>query len=65
MNYLDHLLNFSTVEEGKRNLEEALKLRDSMGGALYYSIISDDCMEISRKLNNLIEEEQRKKNNQT
>ena len=50
MAFLEHLIDFTTVEEGEQNLQKALKLRDLMGGALYYNVINDDCIEIERKL---------------
>lgn len=65
MNYLNHLLDFSTIEEGKKNLEEARNLRDKMGGNLFISILTEECIEISQKLDKLIREEKRKKDNQT
>ena len=53
MNHLQKLLEFTTVEQGEINLKEAIKLRDQMGGALYWNILNDDCIEISRKLTQL------------
>lgn len=53
MNYLQKNLEFTTVEEGEKQLAKAEHLRDSMVGALYYSILSDDCNEIRRKLERL------------
>lgn len=50
MNHLNHLLEFTTVEEGEKNLKEAEAIRDSMGGALYWNIVNDDCEEIKQKL---------------
>lgn len=48
MNMLDK--NFETVEDGLKKLEGAVSLRNKMGGALYWNILNDDCLEIARKL---------------
>jgi hypothetical protein len=53
MNYLHKLYEFTTVEEGEKNLEEARGIRNQMGGQLYYGILSDDCREIEDKLEKL------------
>lgn len=53
MNYLHHLLNFSTTEEGEKNWQKAVEIRDSMGCALYYSILTEDVLEIQWKLDEL------------
>jgi hypothetical protein len=50
MNFLDKLAEFSTIEEGEKNLKEAIEMRDKMGGALYWNIVNDDCKEIEFKL---------------
>lgn len=50
MNYLHRFIEFSTIEEGETNLKDAESIRDQMGGALYYNIMSDDCEEIRKKL---------------
>ena len=41
---------FNTKKEGMEKLKQAVELRDSMGGALYWNICNDDCKEIYRKL---------------
>lgn len=41
---------FTTVDEGLENLKKAVKLRNSMGGALYWNILNDDCIEITSQL---------------
>lgn len=41
---------FTTEEEGLENLKKAVKLRDRMCGALYWSILNDDCIEIEMRL---------------
>ncbi len=61
MNYMQKWFNFSTIEEGKQNLKEAMELRDNMGGALYWNLCNDDCIEISRKLSDMEAEEYMKK----
>jgi hypothetical protein len=53
MNYLQHLAEFTTVEEGEKNLKEAIAQKNKMGGAMYYNILNDDCIEINNKLENL------------
>ena len=36
-------------QEGAVNaLKQAVKLRNSMGGALYYNIVNDDCISIAK-----------------
>lgn len=50
MNFMRKLYDFTTIEEGKENLEKALSIRDSMGGDLYWNICNADCEEIGRKL---------------
>jgi hypothetical protein len=50
MNYLEKYFDFDTLEEGEKQLEKALEIRDSMGGQLYWSACNDDCIEISKKL---------------
>lgn len=42
--------DFTTVDEGLENLKKAVKLRNSMGGALYWNILNDDCIEITSQL---------------
>lgn len=42
--------DFSNKEDGLKKLKEAVELRNQMGGALYWNILNDDCMEIARKL---------------
>lgn len=53
MNYLEKFGEFKTIEQGEKNLKEAYNLRDQMGGALYWTILNDDCREISQKLEDL------------
>ncbi len=53
MNYLQNLANFTTVEDGEKNLAEAILQRNKMGGAMYYNILNDDCIEIAQKLERL------------
>jgi len=53
MNYLHKYLEFDTVEDGLKKLEEARSIRNQMGGALYYGILSEDCAEIERKVEDL------------
>lgn len=50
MNFMHHLQHFTTVEEGEANIEAAKKLRDSMGGAMYYGACDDDVKELEQKL---------------
>ena len=48
MNLLSN--KFDTIEEGMKKLKEGVDLRNSMGGALYWNILNDDCLEIASKL---------------
>ena len=48
MNMLDK--NFETEEDGMKQLEKAVSLRNQMSGALYWNILNDDCYEIAQKL---------------
>jgi len=50
MNYLNHLAEFSTVEEGEANIKEGERIRDSMGGDLYWNICNDDVQELKQKV---------------
>ena len=50
MHNFSELLNFNTLEEGQKNLDKAVEIRDMMGGELYWNIANDDCNEIFNKL---------------
>lgn len=50
MNYLHHLAEFETAEQGQEKLKEAERVRDSMGGDMYWSICNDDVEEIKQKI---------------
>lgn len=41
---------FSTPEEGIENLKSAVQIRDTMGGAMYWNICSDDCLMLAHNL---------------
>ena len=41
---------FETKEQGLEKLKEAVAIRNKMGGALYWNIVNDDCLEIADKL---------------
>lgn len=41
---------FTTKEQGIEKLKEGVSLRNQMGGALYWNIVNDDCIEIANKL---------------
>lgn len=43
-------MNFETKEEGIEELKEGVKLRNQMGGALYWNIVNDDCIKMAEKL---------------
>ena len=60
MNYLHQYAEFTTIEEGRKSLNEAIKLRNQMGGALYFGILSADIFEIRMKLEKLEREEKEK-----
>lgn len=53
MNYLHNYINFDTIEEGEKKLEQATALYNSMGGTWYKSAVYDDCCEIRRKLDDM------------
>jgi len=53
MNYLNKLFEFTSIEDGKKNLKEAYSIRDQMGGALYWNAVNHDCKEIAQKLEDL------------
>ena len=41
---------FETKEEGIEKLKNGVSLRNQMGGALYWNIVNDDCIEMTEKL---------------
>ena len=41
---------FETKEQGLEKLKETVVTRNQMGGALYWNIVNDDCLEIADKL---------------
>lgn len=41
---------FETKEQGLEKLKETVAIRNNMGGALYWNIVNDDCLEIADKL---------------
>ena len=45
--------NFNTIEEGLEKLKQSVNIRNKMGGALYWNILNDDCLEIADKLRNM------------
>lgn len=49
--------DFDTIEEGMKKLKEGVAIRNSMGGALYWNILNDDCYEIADKLRGMGAEE--------
>lgn len=53
MNHLQNLTTFQTKEDGIKNLKEAVELRDKMGGAMYWNMMNDDCVEIANKVRRL------------
>lgn len=53
MNYLEKYADFTSKEEGIEKLKEAVKLRDQMGGAMYWNIMNEDCCEIADKLSRM------------
>lgn len=42
--------NFETIKEGMEELKRAVDTRNKMGGALYWSIINDECCQIGNKI---------------
>ena len=53
MTYLTKYYEFDTVEEGEKQLAEAVKVQKSMIGWLYSSILADECGQIYEKLEKL------------
>lgn len=49
MNFMNHL-DFETVEQGEINVLAAEKLRDSMGGDLYWNACNEDVNHLKDKL---------------
>ena len=41
--------NINNKEDLLKKLKEAIGIRNQMGGALYWNILNDDCIEITRK----------------
>lgn len=48
LNFKQH--EFATAEEGLEKLKDAVRLRNQMGGALYWNIMNDDCHEMASRL---------------
>lgn len=48
LNFRQH--EFDTVDVGLEKLRGAVKLRNEMGGALYWNIVNDDCLEMASRL---------------
>ena len=46
----EEYMNFDTVENGIENLKTVVSMRNRMGGALYWNIVNDRCIEIADKL---------------
>jgi len=42
--------NYITLEEGIEKFKGAINIRNKMGGALYYNIIDDECLQLADKL---------------
>jgi len=59
MNALNKFLEFDTVEEGEKKLQEAYSIRNQMGGELWWNVVNDDCKEIAQKLEDLKRKEQK------
>ncbi len=47
------IFEFTTLDEGLEKLKQAVKLRNSMGGALYWNILNDDCITIAFRLRSM------------
>jgi len=65
MNYLHKLYEFTTIEEGEKNLDEAIELREKMGGVLFYEILNQDVHEIRLKLESIRTDEREKNINES
>ena len=42
--------DFETKEQGLEKLKNGVSIRNQMGGALYWNIVNDDCIEMADKL---------------
>jgi hypothetical protein len=42
--------SFETKEQGLEKLKKGIEIRNKMGGALYWNIVNDDCIEMAYKL---------------
>jgi len=43
-------INFNTIEEGMEKLKRNVDTRNKMGGALYFNICEDDCLQLADRL---------------
>lgn len=50
MNYTQPLEEKETIEQGIERLKETVKIRDQMGGAMYFNILNDDCCQLASEL---------------
>lgn len=50
MTHLKMLAQFTTIEQGKENLKQAVEIRDRVGGQLHWALLNADVCEIARKL---------------
>ncbi len=53
MRTITEALKIETKEEPLEELKEHVKVRDQMGGALYWNILNDECCQIANKLASL------------
>ena len=43
-------INFTSTEEGMEKLRKYVSIRNTMGGALYWNIVNDDCLRLANAL---------------
>lgn len=50
MHFMSKQAEFTTKDAGIANLKESVKARDQMGGAMYWTLLNEDCCEIANKI---------------
>jgi len=46
---IDKALELESKEELLNELKEHVRVRDTMGGALYWNVVNDECRQIARR----------------
>ena len=42
--------SFETIEQGLEKLKDGVEIRNKMGGAMFWNIVNEDCIEMADKL---------------